>query len=256
MGSEHRIFGLVGKKLGHSFSRNFFGTKFDKENIDAEYVNFEIADIDRLPEIIKSTHNLSGLNVTIPYKESVIPFLDEIDPMAARIGAVNTIQITSTASGFRLIGYNTDIIGFKESIKPHLGKSHRKALMLGSGGAAKAMWAGLESLGLTIEGVSRHAGQSDYTYEDLTPEIIQEHTVIVNATPLGMWPETDTAPDIPYDAIGPGHVIFDAVYNPDPTLFLKKCQEQSADIISGIGMLHGQAIASWKIWNEKPLISE
>ncbi len=256
MGSDHRIYGLVGKKLGHSFSRDFFGEKFKKEGINAEYVNYEIPTINQFPEIIKATPGIAGLNVTIPYKESVIQFLDALAPMAARIGAVNTIQITRTESGVRLTGHNTDIIGFTESIRPHLVKPHRKALMLGSGGAAKAMRAGLETLGLTIESVSRHAGQSDYTYEDLTPEIIQEHTVIVNATPLGMWPETETAPDIPYGAIGPEHVIFDAVYNPDPTLFLKKCQEQGADVISGIGMLHGQAIAAWKIWNGKTLISE
>lgn len=246
---EKKLYGLVGKKLGHSFSRDFFNKKFADENINAEYINFEIDSIEKLPEIITLYPNLVGLNVTIPYKEQVIPFLSKIDGQAATIGAVNTVKIIRTDLGTELHGYNTDIIGFSKSLRPLLKSKDRKALMLGSGGAAKAMKVGLENLGLQVHTVSRREGAADFTYSELTDEIIESHTVIVNSTPLGMWPDIDSAPDLPYEAICDKHVAFDAVYNPNPTRFLVLCKDRGASIKSGIEMLHGQAIAAWIIWN-------
>ena len=248
MSNRKKIFGLIGKKLGHSFSRDFFNNKFQCENIIAEYLNFEIDSIDELNNIIDSNPDLMGLNVTIPYKEKIIPLLSEIDPMAKAIGAVNTIKISRCSSDINLVGYNTDIIGFTNSLKPLLNSTHKKALILGTGGAAKAMIAGLESLGLDVERVSRSKGNADFTYSDLTDDIIRQHTVIVNSTPLGMWPDIYSAPQIPYDAIGENHVVFDAVYNPNPTKFLELCSQNGAVIKSGLEMLHGQAIAAWEIW--------
>lgn len=249
MSETKKIYGLIGKKLGHSFSRDFFNRKFSSENINAEYLNFEINSIDSLLDIIKSTPNLSGLNVTIPYKEEVLPLLTRIDSIADAIGAVNTIKILRTDSGVELYGYNTDIIGFCESLKPMLSPANSAALILGTGGAAKAMRAGLQSLGIDVKMVSRQSGIADFTYLDLTDEIIKQHTVIVNSTPLGMWPNVETAPDIPYSAIGNCHVVFDAVYNPNPTRFLDLCQQKGAIIKSGLEMLIRQANAAWEIWN-------
>lgn len=245
-----KIFGLVGKKLGHSFSRDFFNRKFAEENINAEYVNFEIDSIDLLPNIIVSNPNLVGLNITIPYKEEVIPYLTQIDANAEIIGAVNTIKVIRTGASIELHGYNTDIIGFIESLKPLLKPSNKKALLLGNGGAAKAMRKGLQNLGIEVNMVSRRVGVADYTYSELTEDIIKEHTVIVNSTPLGMWPDVDSIPNIPYEAVGCNHVIFDAVYNPNPTRFIERCQQNGAIVKSGLEMLHGQAVAAWKIWTD------
>lgn len=251
MAVSHNQYGLIGLKLGHSFSKDYFSKKFFNEGIDAEYLNFEIPSADCLTDIVRSNPNLKGLNVTIPYKESVIRFLDYVDPVAQGIGAVNTIKIEHRNGNVILSGYNTDIIGFTDSIRPFLKKNDKKALILGSGGAAKAIFAGLIMLGIEPTFVSRKKRPGIMTYPELTSETMANHSVIVNTTPLGMWPDTESCPDIPYDSICKNNIVFDAIYNPDPTLFLKKCRKNGATAISGIQMLYGQAEASWKIWNDQ-----
>lgn len=250
--SMPRQFGLVGYPLGHSFSKAFFSEKFLREGIDAEYLNFEIPDIGRLPDIIASHPALEGFNVTIPHKQSIIPMLTEIDPAAMRIGAVNVVKIRRDSHGkiCGLMGFNTDITGFMESIRPHLRPHHSNALVLGSGGASKAIMEGLRRLGIEPVCVSRTAAPGRLTYADLSPEVMASHTVIVNTTPLGMHPHIDTCPPIAYESVGPDHLCFDAVYNPDPTLFLRRCATRGADTVSGISMLHLQALAAWHLWTD------
>lgn len=244
-------YGLLGYPLTHSFSRNFFSEKFKNENIDAEYVNFEIPEISVLPEILAEEKNLKGLNVTIPYKEQVIRFLDEISPEAKTIGAVNVIRIIRNGSHTYLKGFNSDIIGFKESLEPLLGKHHCKALVLGTGGASKAVFLGLEQLGLQPVCVSRTAGNDRLTYSQLDTAILEEYKVIINCTPCGMFPHTNECPDIPYQAIGTGHLLYDLVYNPEETEFLRLGKERGAITKNGLEMLHRQAIAGWKFWHGK-----
>ena len=241
------LFGLLGYPLGHSFSRAFFNEKFAREGIDAEYVNFELPSIDTLPRLLKEHPNLRGLNVTIPYKQAVIPFLDELSDEARVIGAVNVIRI-----GQHLKGFNSDIIGFTDSIRPLLKPHHQKALVLGTGGASKAICRGLEKLGLEWRYVSRKACEPHtLTYANLTPDILTEYTVIVNCTPLGMFPKVDAAPAIPYEALTPRHLLYDLVYNPEETLFMKEGRRRGATVKNGLEMLHLQAFASWEFWNGK-----
>lgn len=253
-----RLYGLVGHPLGHSFSKGFFTEKFKSKGINASYLNFDLQDLSELNGIICENPNLIGLNVTIPYKERILALLDELDKTAERIGAVNTIKIIRSENSekrYRLIGFNTDIIGFTESIAPALSSSDRLALVLGSGGASKAICMGLIELGISPKIVSRtKTSDSQLTYADLSSEIIASHTIIVNTTPLGMWPDINSCPDLPYDAITPDHVCFDAVYNPSPTKFLRQCAERGATIIDGLEMLRLQALASWKIWNDDAAI--
>lgn len=244
-------YGLIGYPLKHSFSIGYFNEKFSSEGIDAEYVNFEIPAINDFIEVIQENPDLCGLNVTIPYKEQVIPFLDELDPDTAKIGAVNVIKIIRQKAKVKLVGYNSDIIGFTQSIQPLLQPHHRKALILGTGGASKAVYHGLKKLGIEGVFVSRTRKTEDMlTYEDLTPEIIQEHTVIVNCTPLGMYPKVDFCPDIPYQELTPNHLLYDLLYNPNVTLFMKKGEEQGAVTKNGLEMLLLQAFAGWEIWNK------
>lgn len=250
--TNHRLYGLVGYPLGHSFSRRFFNDKFAAENIDAEYLNFEIADIGALPDIIASHTALCGFNVTIPHKESVMPLLTDIDTQAAEIGAVNVVKVKRRPDGTtELYGYNTDVSGFAADISqlmtPRL--AGEQALVLGTGGASKAIVSGLKSLGLRPVTVSRTGRRGALTYSGLTADIIRCSPVIVNATPLGMHPDTDSCPPIDYTAVTPEHLCYDAVYNPPITLFLKKCAAQGATVSGGIGMLHNQAIDAWRIWN-------
>lgn len=225
-------YGLIGFPLKHSFSAAFFTEKFSREHIDAEYLNFEIDDILQLREVILFNQHLKGLNVTIPYKEKVIPFLDEISDTAATIGAVNVIKITREPGDmyfYRLAGYNTDYIGFKKSIEPLLQPQiHRKALILGTGGASKAVSKALIDLGLEYRFVSRSAGENRFTYDELTPEIMKDFTVIVNASPVGTFPNVEECPQIPYSHITPQHLLYDLIYNPDETLFLKQGKRQGA----------------------------
>lgn len=244
-------YGLVGYPLKHSFSIGYFNEKFSSEKIEAEYINFEIPDINNFPEIIEANPNLHGLNVTIPYKEKVIPYLDELDKQTAAIGAVNVIKIIRNKGGKpKLIGYNSDIIGFTQSIQPLLQSHHKKALILGTGGASKAVFHGLKNLSIEAKFVSRTARFGMLTYEELNAEIIKEYTVIVNCTPVGMYPKVDACPDIPYEAITSEHILYDLLYNPNITLFMKKGEAKGAVTKNGLEMLLLQAFAAWEIWQK------
>ena len=240
-------YGIIGFPLGHSFSRAFFTEKFQKEHIDAEYVNFEIPSAHLLPEIVRSNPHLRGLNVTLPYKEAVIPMLDSMSDEAREIGAVNVIQVREG----RLKGFNSDIIGFMGSLRPLLKPWHQHALVLGTGGASRAIRVGLERLGLDWTYVSRTAAEGRLTYSALTPEVMEHFQVIVNCSPVGMFPKMDACPDIPYHLLSPRHLLYDLVYNPEETLFLKRGAQQGATIKNGLEMLHLQALASWEFWNER-----
>jgi shikimate dehydrogenase len=243
-------YGLIGFPLGHSFSKNYFNQKFTDEKIDAEYVNFEIPSIENLTEILETNLNLKGLNVTIPYKQKVISYLDSLSPEARAIGAVNVIRITHKGKDTLLKGYNSDVIGFTRSIEPLLQPYHKKALILGTGGASKAINYGLKSLGLETVFVSRYERPGTIQYKSLTPEIIKEYNVIVNCTPCGMYPHADECPDIPYEAMDEKNLLYDLLYNPNETLFMKKGATQGARVKNGLEMLLLQAFASWEFWNE------
>lgn len=239
-------FGIIGYPLGHSFSKVFFTEKFARESIDAQYLNFEIPDVAMLPDVLRNNPELRGLNVTLPHKQAVIPLLDEMSEEAKEIGAVNVIRIRDG----RLKGFNSDIIGFTNSIKPLLMPHHKKALILGTGGASKAIRVGLNRLGIEWIYVSRSPREGMITYEDITAETLQAYTVIVNCSPVGMFPNVAQAPEIPYDCLSDKHLLFDLVYNPEETLFMKKGREQGATVKNGLEMLHLQAVASWDFWNE------
>lgn len=243
-------YGLIGYPLRHSFSITYFNEKFQAENIDAQYINFEIPDIKDIVDVLSENPTLHGLNVTTPYKEKIIPYLDELDPVAAKIGAVNVIKFKNEGKGKnKLIGYNSDIIGFMHSIEPLLKPHHKKALILGTGGAAKAIHAGLEQLGLETRYVSRMPKGNQLGYHDLTPEFMQEYKVIVNCTPVGMFPKEDACPNIPYQLLTPEHLLYDLLYNPNTTLFMKKGEQQGAETVNGLEMLLLQAFNAWDIWN-------
>ncbi|GAB6982679.1 shikimate dehydrogenase family protein [Prevotella dentasini] len=244
-------YGLIGCPLGHSFSVGYFNEKFENEGIDARYINFEIPSIERLVQILDSTPSLRGLNVTIPYKEQVIPFLDSLSPEARAIGAVNVIRVTRKGSKTLLKGFNSDVIGFTKSIEPLLERHHRKALVLGTGGAAKAVDYGLKSLGLATRFVSRAKRADAFTYGELTPDIVREYNVIVNCTPLGMYPNADECPSLPYEAMDGHTLLYDLIYNPDETLFMQRGRERGAIVKNGLEMLLLQAFASWEFWNGK-----
>ena len=243
-------YGLIGFPLKHSFSKDFFNEKFQSEEIDAVYENFEMADLKGFPAVIEANPSLKGLNVTIPYKEKIIPFLDELDKEAAAIGAVNVIKITRQKGKARLTGYNSDIIGFTRSIEPLLEPHHDKALVLGTGGAAKAVFHGLKQLGIAPMYVTRQAKSGMLTYGDLTPAIMEQYKVIVNCTPVGMYPHADDCPGIPYDCLTPNHLLYDLIYNPERTTFMKKGAEHKAIVKNGLEMLLLQALAGWEIWNK------
>ena len=247
-------YGLIGYPLGHSFSRKFFTEKFEKEGIDAQYLNFEIPSIEEFPEVIKNHPELRGLNVTIPYKQQVMQYLDDISEEAKAIGAVNVVkcQLSTVNCQPHLTGYNSDVIGFVESIKPLLQPHHKKALILGTGGASKAIRYGLEKkLGLETLFVSRSAREGMITYEEVTAEVLKEYEVIVNCSPVGMFPHVDECPALPYEAMNENILLYDLVYNPLETLFMKKGAAQGATVKNGLEMLHLQAIASWKFWGEQ-----
>lgn len=245
-------YGLIGYPLGHSFSKNFFNQKFESEHIDAQYINFEIPSIKDFKDVLKFNPELHGLNVTIPYKEQVIPYLDDLDEDARLIGAVNVIKFVRGFLGkTKLIGYNSDVIGFRRSIEPLLTPSHRRALILGTGGASKAVFHGLKQLGVESTFVSRTAKEGCITYADLTREMMDRYTVIVNTTPLGMFPNVDSCPDIPYEWLTPNHLLYDLLYNPDETLFMRRGKERGAVVKNGLEMLLLQAFAAWEIWNDK-----
>ena len=242
-------FGLIGLPLTHSFSKKFFTEKFEREQIDAQYYLFELKHITDLSLLIEQ-HDLYGLNVTIPYKEKVLEFMDELDDTAVQIGAVNVIKFIRNKDKLTLKGYNSDAIGFENSIKPFLKSYHQKALILGTGGASKAIDYVLRRNNILPTFVSRTAKPEMLTYNQLTKEIITQNNVIINASPVGTFPHSNECPDIPYKFITDKHLLFDVVYNPTETLFLKKGREQGAIGMNGEQMLVGQAKAAWKIWNE------
>jgi len=245
-------YGLIGYPLGHSFSISYFNQKFADENIDAVYENFEIPSIDILPEIVDSNPNLRGLNVTIPYKEKVMPFLDYISPEAQAIGAVNVIRVEHDGEDTILKGYNSDVVGFTQSIEPMIdAKWHKKALVLGTGGASKAITYGLHSLGLETVYVSRYERPGTIQYNKITPEVIREYNVVINCTPLGMYPHTEECPQLPYEAMDSHTILYDLIYNPDETLFMRKGREHGAEVKNGLEMLLLQAFVSWEFWHEK-----
>ena len=244
-------YGLIGYPLGHSFSVGYFNEKFSNEHINAKYINFEIPTIEDFAEVIESNPELRGLNVTIPYKEQVIPYLDSLSPEANAIGAVNVIRITRKGDKTHLKGFNSDVIGFTRSIEPLLERHHKKALILGTGGASKAVDYGLRSLGIETKFVSRTKRPGFFTYEEITPEIIKDYNIIVNCTPLGMYPNTDVCPTLPYEAMDSHNLLYDLLYNPDETLFMQKGKEHGAITKNGLEMLLLQAFASWEFWNGK-----
>lgn len=243
-------YGLIGYPLGHSFSKGYFNEKFESEGIDAEYSNFEISSIEALNAIIAANPNLKGFNVTIPYKQQVIPFLKEMSNEAKAIGAVNVVKVTRKGNNVTLKGYNSDCIGFSRSIEPMLAPYHKKALILGTGGASKAVKYALENLGLETKYVSRTVKDGCFTYNELTPATLHEYNVIVNCTPLGMYPNIEQCPQIPYEALDNTNLLYDLIYNPDQTLFLKKGKEQGAQTKNGLEMLLLQAFASWEFWQQ------
>lgn len=243
-------YGLIGYPLGHSFSKSFFNEKFANEGIDAEYQNFEIASIEALKEVLASNPELKGLNVTIPYKEQVIPYLSSITDEAKAIGAVNVIKVSHNGKNTELRGYNSDVVGFTQSIEPLIEKHHKKALILGTGGASKAVDYGLRKLGLETMFVSRTQKEGQFTYGMITPEVIEEYNVIVNCTPLGMYPHVEECPILPYAAMNSKNLLYDLIYNPDETMFLAKGREFGAITKNGLEMLLLQAYASWEFWHD------
>ncbi|MFM1877529.1 MAG: hypothetical protein RLZZ241_395 [Bacteroidota bacterium] len=241
----HYRFGLLGKNIGYSFSRGYFSEKFDSLGLSRHsYENFDLEAIDKCSEIFEQDY-LIGLNVTIPYKEAVIPFLQALDKEAQEIGAVNTICLTPNGTK----GYNTDLIGFRESLRPLLKAHDKKALILGTGGASKAVAYALNQLDLSFTYVSRSLKLNQLTYNDLNSEILSEYSVIVQCSPVGTYPNIEEAPNLPYAAIGPNHLLYDLIYNPETTAFLRRGLERGARIKNGLEMLQIQAEAAWKLWN-------
>lgn len=243
-----KVFALLGKNISYSFSRGYFTKKFQEEQIsDCEYINFDIPSLDLLASEMQKNPNLKGMNVTIPYKKEIIPFLDLLDETAREIGAVNVIKITDDK---KLIGYNTDYYGFLESLKPLLKAHHTKALILGTGGASVAVAYALRKLGISFRFVSRNPQIGQFTYSDLSATIIDKYKIIINCTPLGTFPEVTECPPIPYQHLTANHLLYDLVYNPEKTLFLQKGEKKNATICNGLKMLELQAEKAWEIWSE------
>ncbi len=252
MTDQGKIYGLIGKSLSHSFSMDFFNQKFIAEEIDASYINFEIEDVSDMMSVLSEYSSLNGLNVTSPYKEAVMDYMDELDATARLVGAVNVIKINRDANDgvLKLVGYNSDFIGFKTSLEPLITPEMDRALVLGTGGASKAVKAVLGTLGIEVDEVSRKKSVHTITYEELTKQMIHEHKLIVNTTPLGTYPFTESCPDIPYRFITAAHLCYDLVYNPSETMFMKKAAEQGATVKNGLEMLLLQAFESYRIWTE------
>jgi len=244
-----RRFGLIGFPLGHSFSKRYFSEKFLRENIrDCTYDNFPLSDISRLTDLIIE-YDPEGLNVTIPYKSSVMNLLDSIDPEAVEVGAVNVISINKPGGKHFLTGFNSDITGIMDTLKPVMNPKITGALVLGTGGSSKAVCHVLKKLKIHYKLISREKKPGALTYQDLDSAIMQNSQLIINTTPLGMYPETEYKPDIPYHLLGNSHTLFDLVYNPEITAFLKMGQERGCTVLSGLKMLYSQAERSWEIWN-------
>ncbi len=249
--NQHKkLLGLVGKNISYSFSKGYFAEKFEKEGLsDHEYVNFDIQSIDEFPKIIHEFRfQLKGLNVTIPYKQEVFQHLDKVHKVAKKVGAVNTIRFTKRGN---LKGYNTDVFGFKNSLEPLLKEHHKRALILGTGGASKAIAYVLKSLEIEYFKVSRNPVKNkEISYDDLSRELVVNHTLIINCTPLGTFPNVTQKPNIPYQYLNENHLLYDLIYNPEKTAFLKEGEKKGAQIKNGLEMLIGQAEEAWRIWNK------
>jgi len=247
---EKRLYGLIGFPLSHSYSEKYFNEKFkDKNNV--EYKSFAITEIKLVKDIINDNSNLCGLNVTFPYKESILKYVDEIERDAQLIGASNLIKIIRHDNKIKLVAYNTDVYGFKKSISPYIKPYHKKALIIGKGGAAKAAKYALTQFGIGVSFVSRNPQISNQiSYSQIDRFILDEHKILINASPIGMYPNTNELPDIPYNLLTKEHLVFDMIYNPSETRFLKKAKEQGATTINGLSMFHNQADRSWEIWNK------
>ena len=246
-----RRYGLIGWPLGHSFSQGWFSRMFHERGITGcVYENYPLESIDGLPALLRQHPDLYGFNVTIPHKEAILPYLDELDPQAAAVGAVNCAKVTRESGKIYLKGYNTDVYGFERSLFGMLGEKRPSALVLGTGGASKAVRFVLAHAGIAFQAVSRQGGGERLSYGELTPELVARTPLIINTTPLGMSPHTDARPAIPYDAVGPGHFLYDLVYNPAETAFLRAGRRHGATVMNGYAMLVAQAEKSWEIWNE------
>jgi len=247
----NKLFGLIGKNISYSFSKKYFTEKFEKEQLtDCAYENFDLTAISQFPKVIRENPTLCGLNITIPYKEKVIPYLDKLSEKAQKIGAVNCIKFTKKG---KLKGYNTDYYGFKKSIQPLLQPHHQKALILGTGGASKAVAFALEELGILYTFVSRSKKENALDYKYINATTFDNYQLIINCTPLGTHPNIEECPPIPYDYFTPEHLAYDLIYNPEETLFLKQAKSKGAVTKNGYEMLVLQAERGWKIWNKKSI---
>lgn len=250
-----RIYGLIGERLGHSFSKRYFEKKFaDEKRFDCRYELFELPSIDQLGHLLEAVPDLSGFNVTIPYKQAILPLLDEIDVEAARVGAVNTVCVTRTSGKTKLSGFNTDVEGFRCSMAGM--PLPARALVLGTGGAAAAVTFVLNQWNVPFQQVSRHPHNDQLAYSSLTPKLIADHPFIINCTPVGMFPLVDVKPEIPYDYVSIEHFLYDLIYNPLETKFLQEGKSRGARTQNGLRMLHLQAEASWRIWNSDPVLTQ
>jgi shikimate dehydrogenase len=246
-----RQYGLIGYPLGHSFSQEYFERKFAAENIaGCEYKNFPLPNLKNLPELVHNNPSLCGLNVTIPHKTGILKFINVLDPVVREVGSANVLKIRRSGSNIEIFGYNSDIYGIEVSLGMYLTSGIKIGLILGTGGSSRAVRYVLEKHGIDAIFISRNRRQGVLNYKDLTPEIILGSRLIINTTPLGMFPDTGSKPDIDYNLLNREHILFDLVYNPDPTLFLKTGQERGCITISGIKMLYAQAEKSWEIWND------
>lgn len=244
--SKQFKFGLVGKDISYSFSRGYFSEKFEKLGLaNYSYVNFDLSDIEKFEKLLPNNPGIKGLNITIPYKQAVIPYLSRLDATAAKIGAVNTIKVVEE----EFVGYNTDCYGFQKSIEPFLKNHHKKALLLGTGGASKAIAYVFEELDIAYKFVSRNPEKDQLSYDDLDQTLFEKFTILVNCTPLGTHPNVDQKPDIPYTYLSKKHLLFDLIYNPAKTAFLLEGEARGATICNGQHMLELQAEKSWEIWN-------
>jgi len=241
--SDNKLFGLLGKDIGYSFSRNYFSNKFRAENLQFEYVNFDLENLSTFKSLL-SRDDISGMNVTIPYKQEVIPFLDELDPVAKAIGAVNTIVFKNN----KRLGYNTDHIGFQNTLLNYLKPHHDKALVLGTGGASKAVCYVLEQLKIQVQKVSRSEGPDRKAYPQLSAKDYEEHSLLINCTPLGTHPNINAYPPIDYEQLSKNHLLYDLIYNPKVTAFMKMGKVKGAEVVNGYLMLVDQAEASWNLW--------
>jgi shikimate dehydrogenase len=246
MRTSKNQYGLIGKSLGHSFSKQFFEEKFKKEEVNASYHNFELAQIEEFEKLLQNHPELKGLNVTVPYKTEIIPFLDELSKKAEEIGAVNTIQFSSG----KLIGHNTDAFGFQQSIKPFLRNVHERALILGTGGASKAVAYVLRNLGIEVSFLSRNpSNENQFSYEDANELMVDAFNLIVNCSPIGTFPNVNEMSAFPIQHVNKDHLVIDLIYNPEQTKLLRLAKEHGADTLNGLSMLQHQAIKAWEIWN-------